>query len=64
MFYGAWNYKFIPLLVGSAVADYFIALAIGNADSQGRKKWLVSLSVFINLGILALFNMLILPLLQ
>ncbi|MEM9301592.1 MAG: MBOAT family O-acyltransferase [Pseudomonadota bacterium] len=56
VFYGAWNWRFIPLLVGSAVADYFIAQAIGNATSQGRKKFLVTLSLTINLGILALFK--------
>lgn len=56
VFYGAWNYRFIPLLVGSAIADYFIAQAIGNADSQRRKKGLVALSVTMNLGILGLFK--------
>ena len=56
IFYGAWNYKFIPLLVGSAIADYFIAQAIGAASSQAKKKFLVSLSLAINLGILALFK--------
>ena len=56
VFYGAWNYKFIPLLVGSAIADYFIAQAIGNATLQSRKKLLVSLSLLINLGILGLFK--------
>ncbi|MFT5520584.1 MAG: alginate O-acetyltransferase complex protein AlgI, partial [Enterobacterales bacterium] len=41
VFYGAWNYAFIPLLVGSAVADYFIAQAIGNsANQQHRKRWI------------------------
>ena len=34
VFYGAWNWKFIPLLVFSAVADYFIAQAIGSATSS------------------------------
>ncbi|MDJ0842370.1 MAG: MBOAT family O-acyltransferase [Acidobacteriota bacterium] len=56
VFYGAWNYKFIPLLVGSAVADYFIALAIGGTDDQRRKKLLLTLSISINLGILGLFK--------
>ena len=56
VFYGAWNYRFIPLLVGSGIADYFIAQAIANADSQSRKKWLVTLSLVINLGILAMFK--------
>ncbi|WMS85864.1 MBOAT family O-acyltransferase [Pleionea litopenaei] len=56
IFYGAWNYRFIPLLVGSAVADYFIAQAIANASTVSRKKWLVTLSLTINLGVLALFK--------
>ena len=56
VFYGAWNYKFIPLLVGSAVADYFLALAIGAAQTQKAKKFYLTLSIAMNLGILALFK--------
>ncbi|MEM1204252.1 MAG: MBOAT family O-acyltransferase [Acidobacteriota bacterium] len=56
VFYGAWNYRFIPLLVGSAVADYFIAQAIGRAADPGRRKLWVTLSLAINLGILGLFK--------
>lgn len=56
VFYGAWNYSFIPLLVGSAVADYFIAQAIFNASSkQHKKRWLI-LSLVLNLGLLGLFK--------
>ncbi len=56
VFYGAWNYSFIPLLVGSSIADYFIAQAIGNASNQQiKKRWLI-LSLVINLGILAIFK--------
>ena len=56
IFYGAWNYRFIPLLVGSALADYFIAQAIGRAESQSAKKRWLTLSIAINLGILGLFK--------
>jgi alginate O-acetyltransferase complex protein AlgI len=56
IFYGAWNYSFIPLLVGSGIADYFIAQAIYNSSNQrNQKRWLI-LSVVINLGILATFK--------
>ena len=56
VFYGAWNYSFIPLLVGSGIADYFIAQAIAKSPSkQGKKRWL-TLSLVINLGILATFK--------
>jgi D-alanyl-lipoteichoic acid acyltransferase DltB (MBOAT superfamily) len=56
VFYGAWNYSFIPLLVGSGIADYFIAQAIGNSSNQGNKKRWLTLSIVINLGILATFK--------
>ncbi len=56
VFYGAWNYKFIPLLVGSAVIDYFLAIAIGSATTIGRKKLFLTLSIAMNIGILALFK--------
>lgn len=56
VFYGAWNYKFIPLLVGSAVGDYFLALAIAAATTAQRKKLWLTASIVMNLGILALFK--------
>lgn len=56
VFYGAWNYRFIPLLVGSAVIDYYLALAIGAATTVQRKKLYLTISVVMNLGILGLFK--------
>lgn len=56
IFYGGWNYSFIPLLVGSGIADYFIAQAIDNSSSQGNKKRWLTLSLLLNLGILATFK--------
>ncbi len=56
VFYGAWNYAFIPLLVGSAIADYFLAQAIGNAQTQRRRKGFLITSIALNLGILGLFK--------
>jgi D-alanyl-lipoteichoic acid acyltransferase DltB (MBOAT superfamily) len=56
IFYGAWNYRFIPLLVGSGLADYFIAQKIDASSSRrGRRRW-VTLSIAINLGVLGLFK--------
>ena len=56
VFYGAWNYRFIPLLVGSSVIDYYLALAIAGAATLQRKKLLLTVSVVMNLGILGLFK--------
>jgi len=56
IFYAGWNFRFIPLLVFSATADYFLALSIGQEHDLQRKKLLLALSVSINLGILAIFK--------
>ena len=56
VFYGAWNYRFIPLLVGSSVIDYYLALAIAGAATKQRKKLYLTASVVMNLGILGLFK--------
>lgn len=56
VFYGAWNYRFIPLLVGSSVIDYYLALAIAGAATKERKKLFLAASVVMNLGILGLFK--------
>ncbi len=56
VFYAGWNYRFIPLLVFSAVVDYFLAILIHDAKDQRRKKLLLSLSIIANLGVLAIFK--------
>lgn len=56
VFYGAWNYSFIPLLVASGVADYFIAQAIFKAKTKQTKTRWVTLSIGLNLGLLATFK--------
>ncbi len=57
VFYAGWNYRFIPLLVFSAVVDYFIAQALERARGhERRKKWLLAASVATNLGILGVFK--------
>ncbi|MGC3943308.1 MAG: hypothetical protein QM762_02030 [Chryseolinea sp.] len=57
LFYGSWNYAFLPLLVGNAVMDYLIAAQIQKhqADPVVKKRWLV-LGVTVNLSVLGLFK--------
>ncbi len=56
IFYAGWNYRFIPLLVFSAVVDYFLAIAIAQAQTTQRRKLFLSLSIATNLGVLAVFK--------
>lgn len=52
-FYGFWDVRFIPLLLGSALLDYLVGLRLGSTD---RKKLWLTVSVVFNLGVLAIFK--------
>ena len=55
-FYGCWDYRFLSLIVISSFADYTISLLIHGSDNAVKKKWLLFLSLFINLGFLFVFK--------
>jgi D-alanyl-lipoteichoic acid acyltransferase DltB (MBOAT superfamily) len=55
-FYGCWNYKFVPLLVGTGLIDFYIARAISLQSDNKRRKRLLVLSVAMNLGVLGIFK--------
>ena len=55
-FYASWNWKFVFLLVGTGAVDYYIAQAIDSSADPRRRKRLLTMSVVMNLGVLALFK--------
>jgi D-alanyl-lipoteichoic acid acyltransferase DltB (MBOAT superfamily) len=56
VFYAAWNPLFLPLLVGSATLDFWIARRIhASTGRPARKRWIVA-TLLINLGVLGLFK--------
>ncbi|NNE09943.1 MAG: MBOAT family protein, partial [Gemmatimonadetes bacterium] len=56
-FYAAWDWRFLSLILGSTVLDYFVGRRLdGAALSEGARKRWVSLSVIGNLGILSAFK--------
>ncbi len=60
VFYGWWDVRFLVLIFFSSVVDYFCGLAVdpNRVDplSDRRRKQAVTLSVAVNLGILAIFK--------
>lgn len=44
------------LLIFSTFVDYFIGHGIYNSQNERKRKWLVALSVIVNLGVLAYFK--------
>ncbi|MGB3571559.1 MAG: MBOAT family O-acyltransferase [Phormidesmis sp.] len=56
-FYGAWDWRFLSLIIGSTLVDYVVGLKLGKADAtpKARRAWLF-VSLFVNLGALAFFK--------
>jgi len=56
VFYGYWDYRFTSLLAISTIIDFFVGKKLHDSpDPKIRKRWLL-LSMFSNLGILAVFK--------
>ena len=56
VFYGAWSWKFLLLLIASTVLDYVCGLLIAGAANPRRKRLVLLVSVTVNLLFLATFK--------
>lgn len=55
-FYGAWDWRFVGLLAGSAFLNWGAAQLIERADTPTIRRWVVVLGVVANLTILGFFK--------
>jgi D-alanyl-lipoteichoic acid acyltransferase DltB (MBOAT superfamily) len=58
-FYGFWRVEFLPVMLASAVTDYFAARGIHRSEKPLTRKLLVLLSLCVNLGLLGYFKYLL-----
>ena len=56
LFYGWWDWRFLLLMMGSTVADYFIARKIGASKSPHYRRVLLTFSLLLNFGFLGFFK--------
>lgn len=56
VFYGWWSRQFLFLIFLSSLIDYLISLGLLNQQNQIKRKVLVCISIFTNLGILSFFK--------
>ena len=56
VFYAAWDWRFLSLIILSTVVDYFVGLAMAGAEDQRRRKRLLWISLAVNLGMLGVFK--------
>ena len=55
-FYSFWDWRFTFLLLGSSLIDFKIGCLLQNEQVQTKRKSLLIVSVFCNLGVLFLFK--------
>jgi len=56
IFYGWWDWRFLSLIAGSTIVDYFIGLKINGVDNIKYKKFLLWISISFNLSLLGFFK--------
>lgn len=56
VFYGWWNWRYLPLIITISLIDYYCALAVEAAGSSARRKAYLTIGLSANIGILAWFK--------
>ncbi|NEP17099.1 MAG: MBOAT family protein [Leptolyngbya sp. SIO4C1] len=55
-FYGFWDWRFLSLLIGSTLIDYFVSLRIADTEQPTAKRNWLLISLVANLGALGFFK--------
>lgn len=55
-FYASWDWRFLFLLIFSTLLDFWSGIRISNAQRQHERKFWLTLSIAINLGLLGVFK--------
>lgn len=56
VFYGWWDWRFLSLLALSSLIDYTVGIGMSRTPDPGRRKILLCVSLFANLGFLGFFK--------
>ena len=56
LFYGWWDWRFLSLILFSTLIDYSIGLRLSKEENTSRRKILLWISIFLNLGFLVFFK--------
>ncbi len=55
-FYGYWDWRFLGLILGSTLVDYFVGLRIYKTEKRQYRNLFLSISLVFNLGMLFFFK--------
>jgi len=56
LFYGWWDWGFLFLIIFSSFIDFFIGKTLGVTQKESKRKFLLGLSLLVNLGLLVFFK--------
>jgi alginate O-acetyltransferase complex protein AlgI len=56
LFYAAWDVRCVPLLLATALLDFWIALRLSRSQDERRRRMLLAMSIAANLGVLGFFK--------
>jgi alginate O-acetyltransferase complex protein AlgI len=56
VFYAYWSIPYLFLLIAVVVLDFWLAAAIHRSEAAGRRRWLLVLSLVLNLGLLFFYK--------
>lgn len=56
VFYGWWDIKFLALIIFSSLIDYSVGRMLEKEDKELRRKFLLAISLLVNLGLLGFFK--------
>ncbi len=56
VFYGWWDWRFLSLIILSSILDYSVGFRLGKTNDKRRRKQLLYLSLFVNLGLLGVMK--------
>ena len=56
LFYGWWDWRFLSLILFSTLIDYSVGVRLQKEERPSKRKLLLWISIFINLGFLGFFK--------
>ena len=56
VFYGWWDWRFLALIFFSTLVDYSVGRGLSKQDNQVKRRLLLWLSIFVNIGFLGFFK--------
>ena len=55
-FYGWWDWRFLSLIIFSSIVDFCVGLSLSKTEEKSKRKLLLFLSLFVNIGLLGFFK--------